>query len=86
MIKTKLETENVTETFYEAVIVKKGHSDPFETLTRNSLEDLQISINTYLKCGKYELKSADKVERVMVKLLAPVENVDNSFTADDIPF
>jgi hypothetical protein len=57
-----------TEVFFEAVIQdKSGYK---RTFTKARLEDLQLDLDIWLKCGKYELVSADKVERVMCKLIA----------------
>ena len=65
----KLNFENKTEIYYEAVFTHKENGYT-QVETKKTLEDLQFSIDVWTKCGKYELTSADKVERVMCKLIA----------------
>jgi len=67
--RTKIETKVNQAVFFEAVVRHKtsGHE---ETLTQEKLDSLQRDLNIWLKCGKYELISADKVERVKVQLIA----------------
>jgi hypothetical protein len=67
--RTKIETKVNQAVFFEAVV--KHKTEGFEkTLTKSKLELLQSDLDIWLKCGNYELISADKVERVLVKLIA----------------
>ena len=65
--RTKIETKEQTAIFYEAVMVRPNGTKIVET--KKTLEDLQSWINLLLRDG-YILRSADKVERVQVKLIA----------------
>jgi len=67
--RTKIEVKEQNEVFFEAVIKHKT-KDIQKVLTNKNLEWLQSNIDVWMKCGNYELVSADKVERVMCKLIA----------------
>jgi hypothetical protein len=65
--RTRIEAHQVTRVFFEGVLKRPDGSTLKET--RATLEDLQSWINLFLRDG-YTLESADKVERVQVKLLS----------------
>ena len=67
--RTEIKFEQQNAVFFEAV-VKHKNKDYTKTLTQDNLQSLQIDLDVWLKCGNYELVSADKVERVQVKLIA----------------
>ena len=65
--RTELKFTPTLEVFFEAV-VSNPTTGYAETLVRNTARDLQNAIDVWLKDGKYELKSAHKVERRIPKL------------------
>jgi len=67
-MKTPIKMENLKVTLYEAVIVYKN-GDERMRLTEKSLEALQLAIDVWTRCGKYDLKEANKIERNLVKLV-----------------
>jgi hypothetical protein len=69
MERTKIEMKKEQKVFYEAVFVNK-ETGYVHTFIKDTVKQLQDTVDTWLRCGKYELKSAEKVERVMVKLIA----------------
>lgn len=65
--RTSLEINKENRVFFEAKLkMPSGH---IITETKDSLSDLQRMVNIYLRDG-LKLVSADKVERVQVKLIA----------------
>jgi hypothetical protein len=67
--RTELEGLGIKEVFYEAVIGRID--DDFKhVIIRDSIEELNISVNVWLRDGKHVLLSADKVERMVVRLVA----------------
>ena len=65
--RTRIEAKELTATFFEGVMRRPDGSILKET--KKSLEELQNWINLFLRDG-YTLESADKVERVQVKLVS----------------
>ena len=63
-----LQIEKQSQIFYEAVVERQGYAD--KVLTEDSLERLQSAVNVWTRCGEWSLKSAEKVDRVMTKLIA----------------
>lgn len=67
--RTEIKIEQKNAVFFEAVVKHKTESFT-KTLTQDNLQSLQIDLDVWLKCGNYELVSAEKVERVKCKLIA----------------
>lgn len=67
--RTEIKIKQESAVFFEAV-VKHKTKNYSKTLTQDSLQSLQIDLDVWLKCGNYELVSAEKVERVKCKLIA----------------
>ena len=65
--RTRIESQESTVVFFEGVL-KRPDGSTFKE-TKETLEDLQSWVNLFLRDG-YTLESADKVERVQVKLLS----------------
>jgi S-adenosylmethionine hydrolase len=64
----KLEINNQTKVFFEAVFERDGYAD--KIVIEDSIGNLQIAVNVWTKCGQWKLKSADKVERTIARLIA----------------
>jgi hypothetical protein len=64
--KTPVEVSINKVKFFEAKILKKSNEQIAEVLIGKDLQELQSSINIWLKCGKYSLASLDLVEREQV--------------------
>jgi glutamate dehydrogenase/leucine dehydrogenase len=67
--RTEIKIVQKNAVFFEAVVKHKTKSYT-KTLTQDNLQSLQIDLDVWLKCGNYELVSAEKVERVSCKLIA----------------
>ena len=68
--RTTLKTDTTTNIYYEAVITKKNRKSFRFTITKDTLEQLQNAIDIWLCDGLHELVTAEKVERVMTKIVA----------------
>lgn len=53
-------------TFFEAKIINKNTSQIVEVVTNKDLKEIESTVNIWLKCGRYELASLDKVERQQI--------------------
>lgn len=57
-----------TVSFYEARIINKNTGELAKTITSKKIQEVELDINIWIKCGKFELERVEKVERQQVKL------------------
>jgi hypothetical protein len=64
----KLDVNYEKISFFEAKITNKNSGELAKTITADSIREVEIGINTWIKCGNYELLSLEKVEREQIKV------------------
>jgi len=63
----KVNFELKPEVFFEAVLLDTKYNET-KKMIRNSKGLLQDCLNVWLNCGRYELKSVEKVTRQVAKI------------------
>ena len=66
--KKSINFEQDTKVFFEATFIKKktGYT---HSVTRNTIRELQLAIEAFIRDGDYELKTANEVTRVIPRLI-----------------
>jgi len=63
-----LKFEYETVSFYEAKIINKNTGVLAKTITSKIIQEVELDINIWIKCGNYQLEKVEKVERQQIKL------------------
>lgn len=69
-METRQNIEFTLETveLYESKILNKNTGATAQTITAESIDELQTRINVWIKCGNFEVKQIEKVNRQQVKI------------------